>query len=142
VGGNLKLLEMNSDLICVKNTNLIFSKGFYVYKGLDKKTKELLYIGTTIQIPNDRFRWHKANGKNLIFEVIKICENENDMLDYEFQLIQKYKPKLNKISHRKQNLNVLLSDKELESRKGDSHWCQKCLKRHVNVGYKYCYNCS
>lgn len=81
---------MNSDdLICVKNKNLIFSKGFYVYKGLDKKSKELLYIGTTIQVPNDRFRWHRNNGKDLLFDVIKICNDENEMLDCEFDLIQK-----------------------------------------------------
>lgn len=95
-----------------------------------------------LQVPNDRFRWHRNNGKDLLFDVIKICNDENEMLDCEFDLIQKYKPKLNKIIHRKQNLNILLSDKELESRKGNSYWCQKCLKRHVNTGYKYCYNCS
>lgn len=133
---------MESDLLCVKNKNLIFSKGFYIYKGLDKKTKELVYIGTTVQVPNDRFRWHKANGKDLIFEVIKICENQTEMLDLEYDLIKKYNPKLNKIIHRKQNFNVALTKSEIELRKGNKEWCQKCLTRRVNSGYNFCYYCK
>lgn len=133
---------MESDLLCVKNKNLIFSKGFYIYKGLDKKNKELVYIGTTVQVPNDRFRWHKANGKDLIFEVIKICENQTEMLDLEYDLIKKYNPKLNKITHRKQNFNVALTKSEIELRKGNNEWCQKCLTRRVNYGYNFCYYCK
>jgi hypothetical protein len=133
---------MESDLLCAKNKNLIFSKGFYIYKGLDKKTKELVYIGTTVQVPNDRFRWHKANGKDLIFEVIKICENQTDMLDLEYDLIKKYNPKLNKITNRKQNYNVALTKSEIELRKGNNEWCQKCLTRRVNSGYNFCYYCK
>lgn len=35
-----------------------------------------------------------------------------------------------------------LSRGEIDSRKGDVKWCQICLKRHVNPGYKYCFWCS
>lgn len=117
-------------------------KGFYVYKGLSKSTGGLLYIGTTIQIPSDRFRWHKANGKNLTFVVVKVCENESEMLDLEHLLIQKYKPRLNKITNRKQNFNKKLTAEALELRVGDSQWCQSCLKRRVNKGYSKCYYCE
>ena len=79
-----------SDLDKVCEISDINTKGFYVYKGLsiDRNEKryhnKLRYIGTTIQIPADRFRWHKANGKDFLFEIIKICKDENEMLDTEF----------------------------------------------------------
>jgi excinuclease UvrABC nuclease subunit len=117
-------------------------KGFYVYKGLDKKTKELIYIGTTIQKPSDRFRWHKHNGKDLEFHVIKKCDNEKQMLDLEFSLIKEHKPKLNHITHRKQTFNKVLSNEDVKLRVGNSEWCQCCLKRRVNKGYEFCYYCS
>ena len=118
------------------------SKGFYVYKGFDKQTNELVYIGTTIQVPSERFRWHKYHEKDLNFEVIKNCETQEEMLNLEFSLIKELKPKLNKITKRKQNFNKKLSEEELNQRIGDKSWCQKCLKRHVNKGYKFCYYCS
>lgn len=130
-----------NDLEKICETSEIKEKGFYVYKGLSKKGK-LLYIGTTIQIPKDGFRWHKHNGKNFNFEIIKICENENEMLDIEYQLIKKYRPQFNKIKDRKQNFNIPLSEEELENRKGKKEWCQCCLKRHVNPGYEFCYFCE
>lgn len=37
---------------------------------------------------------------------------------------------------------VKLSQKELNSRIGDKKWCQSCLKRRVNPGYKTCFFCS
>lgn len=132
-------MELLIDKIC--EISDCKDKGFYVYKGLSNKGK-LLYIGTTIQVPCDRFRWHKANGKNFIFEIIKICKDENEMLDTEFELIKKFKPLQNKIIKRKQNFNKKLTDEEKYSRVGDKEWCQCCLMRRVNRGYKHCYYCS
>jgi hypothetical protein len=133
-----------SDLEKACEISDITTKGYYVYKGLPKEPegKRLLYIGTTIQIPADRFRWHKANGKDFRFEIIKICKDENEMLETEFQLIRKYSPKHNKIKSRRQNFNVVLSDDELDKRKGSIEWCQSCLKRRVNKGYRKCFYCS
>ena len=131
------------DLIKICEVGDIKSGGFYVYKGLSKEgNHKLKYIGTTIQIPSDRFRWHKSNGKDLLFEIIAICSNQTEMLDLEYRLIKKYNPPLNKIKSRRQNFNVVLSDEELENRIGKAGWCQRCLKRHVNRGYKYCYYCT
>lgn len=117
------------------------TKGFYLYKGYDKVSNEMVYIGTTTQIPSRRFSWHKSNGKDLRFEVIQSFVNADDMLTMEHKLILELKPKLNKITHRKQNLNVKLTQVELDSRKGSKEWCQGCLKRRVNKGYRYCRNC-
>ena len=123
----------------IKSEQKSISK-FTVYKGLlDNK---VVYIGTTIQKPEDRFRWHRSNGKRFQFEIIQQFENEKDMLDLEFKLIKKLHPKYNKITHRRQNLNKKLTAEELQLRIGDSSWCQKCLKRHVNPGYKFCKYCS
>lgn len=131
------------DLNKIVETNDITKKGFYVYVGRSKKGKnKLMYIGTTIQIPSDRFRWHKHNKKDLIFEIIAVCVNQTEMLDLEYNLIRKYKPPMNKIKSRRQNFNVILTKEEIESRKGNKNWYQRCLKRHVNKGYKYCYYCS
>lgn len=88
-------------------TTAFNTKGYYVYSG--KLNNVLVYIGTTTQIPADRFRWHKANGKDLEFEVLHACKDEAEMLDREFELIKKLKPSMNKIKHRKQNLNVKLT---------------------------------
>ena len=137
-----------SDLDKVCEISDINTKGFYVYKGLsiDRNEKryhnKLRYIGTTIQIPADRFRWHKANGKDFLFEIIKICKDENEMLDTEFALIKKYKPICNKITKRKQNFNKKLSNQEKYDRVGVKEWCQSCLTRRVNKGYKFCYYCG
>ena len=116
-------------------------KRHYVYIGLNKKGM-LTYVGTTVQNPEDRFRWHKANGKNLNFFIVFEFDNPKDMLEKEFHLIQLFKPKMNKVTNRPQNLNIKLSDNELESRKNNSEWCQTCLKRRVNVGYKKCFFCE
>lgn len=112
---------------------------YSVYKG--EVNGNVVYIGTTIQVPSERFRWHKYNGKDFKFTVIKQFDNPEDMLDFEFELIQKYNPKFNKIKRRKQNFNAKLTQEDLESRKGDKSWCQSCLKRHVNAGYTKCYYC-
>lgn len=114
---------------------------YYVYIGKDNKNN-IVYVGTTIQKPEDRFRWHKANGKRLNFEVFKQCISQEEMLNTEYELIQKYHPKLNKITNRKQNFNKKLTKEELNKRKGNEHWCQKCLRRRVNKGYKYCFWCN
>lgn len=113
---------------------------YSVYKG--EENGFLVYIGTTMQKPSARFRWHKANGKPLNFTVLHQFDNPEDMLDKEFELIQKYKPALNKIIKRKQNFNAKLSYSQLEARRGDAVWCQCCFKRRVNVGYKKCAFCK
>lgn len=115
------------------------AKKFTVYKG--SLGGVLVYIGTTIQKPADRFRWHKANQKNFNFEVIEQFDNAQDMLDLEFELIKKHNPKFNKITHRKQNLNVKLTQDVLDARVDDKQWCQSCLKRRVNTGYVKCSRC-
>ena len=113
---------------------------YTVYKGELNNT--IVYIGTTVQVPKDRFRWHKANGKDFKFTVLFQFDNEMTMLDVEFELIKQYKPKFNKLVHRKQNLNIKLTDDIINSRKGDKCWCQKCLKRRVTMWHTYCYWCS
>lgn len=116
------------------------SRTFTVYKG--ELAGKIVYIGTTVQEPADRFRWHKANGKDFIFTVLSTHTDEEEMLDQEFTLIQLHKPRFNKITDRKQNFNAKLSADALKAREGDKQWCQKCLKRRVNVGYKHCYWCN
>lgn len=118
---------------------------YLVYLGYSKKDKEhkkIIYVGTTIQHPMSRWYYHSIHGKDLDFVEYKRFDNENDMLDLEFELIKKHKPSLNKITKRKQNFNVELTEDVLEQRKGDEQWCQCCLKRRVNKGYRYCYWCS
>ena len=127
-------LEKNTVDTCIKD-----GRNYHVYFGRDKNDK-LVYIGTTIQEPEARWRWHRNNGKNLRFEIHKTFDNKNDMLLLEFELIKLYKPKLNKITGRPQNLNVKLTKNELESRKGNKEWCQSCLKRRAKNG-DYCGHC-
>jgi len=113
---------------------------YTVYKG--ERNGKLVYIGTTIQDPSARFRWHKANGKDLQFTVLSQFDNADSMLDEEFRLVKQHKPKMNKITHRKQNLNVALTQAELDARKGLKEWCQCCLRRRVNKGYSRCMRCG
>lgn len=125
-----------------RSTNALADrKGFTVYFGYDKRTGELVYIGTTVQVPKDRFRWHKHNGKDLRFEVHKQYPDEQSMLDAEFELIRQHNPRLNKITARKQNMNRRLTQDQLDARRGDAQWCQSCLKRRVNPGYTKCMRC-
>lgn len=111
-----------------------------VYKG--EKNGKLIYIGTTIQVPTERFRWHKYNGKDLDFTVLSTHTTPEAMLDEEWRLIQLHKPKMNKITKRKQNFNGKLSQEELDARKGITEWCQCCLRRRVNKGYTKCMYCE
>lgn len=111
-----------------------------VYKG--EQDGKVVYIGTTIQKPEDRFRWHKSNGKPFKFTVVARFDNAQQMLAHEYFLIQKHKPKHNKIVHRQQNLNAKLSDEQVAERVGLAGWCQSCLKRRVNEGYSSCRFCS
>ncbi|WP_433886923.1 GIY-YIG nuclease family protein [Pseudomonas vranovensis] len=111
-----------------------------VYKG--ELDGQVVYIGTTIQKPEDRFRWHKANGKPFKFTVVRTFDNSQEMLAEEFRLIQKYKPKFNKIVHRQQNFNGKLSTDQVQERVGLAGWCQSCFKRRVNPGYAACRFCS
>ena len=113
---------------------------YTVYKG--EVNNNIVYIGTTIQKPSDRFRWHKHNGKHFTFTVLHQFDNSEQMLEKEYDLIKLHDPKYNKIKHRKQNLNKKLSNDDLDKRKGDKNWCQSCLKRRVNKGYKFCRWCS
>lgn len=116
------------------------SRVFSVYKGEDRKGR-IVYIGTTIQNPLDRFRWHRHNGKKFNFTVLAQFSNAQSMLDEEFRLIQLHKPMHNKITTRKQNFNVKLTPAQLAARVDDSEWCQSCLKRRVNAGYTKCNYC-
>lgn len=111
-----------------------------VYKG--EVNGEIVYIGTTIQEPAARFRWHKANGKPFKFTVLRTFDNAQEMLAEEFRLIQKHRPKFNKIVDRAQNFNGKLNPDQLAERKGLAGWCQSCLKRRVNKGYTTCFYCS
>jgi len=111
-----------------------------VYKG--EQDGEIVYIGTTIQQPEARFRWHKANGKPFNFTVVARFDNAQQMLAHEHFLIQKHKPKFNKITHRQQNLNRKLSPEQIDERVGLAGWCQTCLRRRVNPGYSACRFCS
>lgn len=115
------------------------TRTYSVYKG--EQNGKIVYIGTTTQEPEARFRWHKANGKPLQFTVLSQHDNQEEMLDVEFLLIQKHRPKFNKITERKQNFNAKLSPEALEARKGCLEWCQGCLKRRVNKGYSRCAWC-
>lgn len=114
---------------------------YSVYEGRFKNNGKLAYIGTTIQKPADRFRWHKANKKDFDFKVLFQYDNPDEMIDMEFKLIKELNPPKNKIKHRKQNLNRQLSQRELNKRVGDNEWCQSCLRRRVNQGYKKCKWC-
>lgn len=111
-----------------------------VYKG--EVGGVIVYIGTTIQEPAARFRWHKANGKPFKFTVLRSFDNAQQMLAEEFRLIQKHKPKYNKITHREQNFNDKLSAEQSAERVGLVGWCQSCLRRRVNAGYTACFYCS
>lgn len=116
---------------------------YVVYIGRSKKNHDnICYIGTTIQYPLSRWYYHKTHHHDFNFEIAFRYDNEKDMLDKEYELIQKYHPSANKITSRPQNYNVPLTTEELESRKGNPEWCQCCLKRRVNEGYRYCYYCS
>lgn len=116
------------------------TRTYSVYKG--EQGVKLVYIGTTIQEPAARFRWHKANGKPFKFTVLAQFDSAQAMLDEEFRLIQLHKPKHNKITHRKQNLNARLNKDEVSARQGVAGWCQICLRRRVNPGYKKCFYCA
>ena len=103
---------------------------------------KVVYVGTTIQHPYSRWYYHSMHGKPFEFKEEFRFDNEQDMLNKEYEMIQKYHPRHNKIINRKQNLNVELTRQELDSRKGNPEWGQCCLKRRVNRGYRYCYYCS
>ena len=115
---------------------------YFGYSKKDKAHKNVVYVGTTIQLPISRWYYHSIHGKNLDFVEMYRFDNEQDMLDKEYEMIKRYRPCMNKITNRKQNLNVELSEEELNARKGDPQWCQCCLRRHVNKGYRYCFYCS
>lgn len=126
----------------LNDTEKFTEKGFYVYQGLSKRGRKLLYIGTTIQVPKERFRWHKYHGKDFLFEVVAVCQDEMHMLDTEFKLIKELNPPANKIKRRMQNLNRKLTDVELSRRFGDANWCQSCLRRRVKENYSTCLWCE
>lgn len=113
---------------------------FSVYVGRRKANGPIVYVGTTTQKPERRFSWHRSNGKNLKFSVVAQCKTAEEMLELERSLIEKHKPELNR--RLKQNLNVMLTNDQLEARKGSAEWCQSCLRRRVNPGYTNCFYCS
>lgn len=109
-----------------------------VYKGF--KNGEIVHIGITTQKPSIRFRTHEKRNLIDYFEIIAEFDSTEDALQLEKELILKHKPKYSK--RIKQNDNRKLTDKSLESRKGNSEWCQSCLKRRISKGYKNCKWCS
>lgn len=111
---------------------------YSVYMG--EQGGQIVYIGTTIQEPAARFRWHKANGKPFKFTVLQQFDNAEAMLAEEERLILLHKPKHNK--RLKQNLNAKLAPEAVQARVGDKSWCQSCLKRRVSAGYSACRWCS
>lgn len=133
-----RVADANANVEQARPTNS--GRTYSVYVG--RRDGKVVYVGTTIQKPQDRWRWHKANGKDLDFELVQQCTDENEMLTLEYELIKKYNPKMNKIKNRKQNLNAKLTPEVLQSRHGDSEWCQCCYRRRVRPGYKVCYYCQ
>lgn len=115
---------------------------YFGYSKKDKDHKTPIYVGTTIQHPMSRWYYHATHGKDLDFVEMFRFDNSDDMLDMEYRMIQMYHPSCNKITKRKQNFNQVLTPEVLESRKGDTEWCQMCLRRHVRPGYKFCWYCS
>lgn len=119
---------------------------FVVYFGYSRKDKsekrKVIYVGTTIQHPMSRWFYHSTHNKNLDFEIAFRFDNAQDMLIKEYEEIKRLRPSMNKIKDRQQNLNVELTKEILETRKGDSEWCQCCMKRRVSKCYRYCYFCS
>ena len=115
---------------------------YYGYSKKDKEKSKVIYVGTTIQHPMSRWYYHSTHKKDLVFDIAFRFDNEKQMLDKEYEEIKRLRPYLNKIKNRPQNFNVALSEEEINERKGNEKWCQCCLKRHVNKGYRYCYFCS
>jgi hypothetical protein len=115
---------------------------YFGYSKKDKDHKTPIYVGTTIQHPMSRWYYHSTHGKDLDFVEMFRFNNSEEMLEKEYELIKKYHPSCNKITKRKQNLNVELTPEVIESRKGSDEWCQCCYRRRVNKGYRYCYYCS
>lgn len=112
---------------------------YTVYAGYDTNGK-LVYIGSTTQKPNVRFNHHRYTGKKLEFEVLKQFSSREEMVKYEQSMMDKHKPAQNKRKEALSNLPV--TPEELKRRKSDPTWCKSCLRRHVNKGYEYCYNCE
>lgn len=111
---------------------------YSVYVG--KWKGDIVYVGITMQVPKRRFQWHKSNGKDLDFEVIESGLDKSAAEERESELIALHSPTLNRrgmtlpASH--------LTESELKARKGNDWWCQKCLRRHVNAGFKVCGWCA
>lgn len=109
-----------------------------VYKGITNG--EIVHIGITTQDPKVRFRTHEKRKLIERFEVIEKFEDVADALLLERKLIEEYNPKYSK--RLKQNDNRKLAASTVNERVGEKEWCQKCLKRRVNRGYKICFYCS
>lgn len=109
-----------------------------VYKGITNGA--IVHVGITTQDPKVRFRTHEKRKLIDTFEVIAEFEDVADALRVERELIEQYKPKYSK--RLKQNDNRKLAAASIKDRKGNKEWCQKCLRRRVNKGYKKCMWCS
>ena len=111
---------------------------YRVYLGYSGDTVE--YVGLTSQKPERRFSWHKSNGKRLRFEVVFVSDCEVAAKEEEDRLILLHLPTLNKrgICLPKSHL----TKQEVETRLSSGKWCQVCLRRHVNRGYKICLWCE
>ena len=64
---------------------------YYGYSRKDKAHEKVIYVGTTIQHPISRWYYHSIHGKDLDFVEAFRYDNENDMLDKEYEMIQKLK---------------------------------------------------
>ena len=98
------------------------------------------YVGMTSQKPERRFSWHRSNGKRLRFEVVFSSDCEVAAKEEEDRLILLHLPTLNK-----RGINLPkshLTKQEIADRLESGRWCQKCLRRRVNHGYKICLWCE
>lgn len=111
-----------------------------VYIGYKKG--QPVYVGTTVQKPEDRFRKHRSSGKRLKFVVVTEHPTVEEMLAEEFRLIKELNPPLNKRVNGPQNFNKKLTPEQLQARVGDPEWCPCCLKRRKRPGYKNCSHCK
>lgn len=141
---DLTVLEKNSGWVSIRleqaREDEYKPHSYVVYVGRATPGGDIVYVGSTSQKPEDRFRWHRANEKDLHFTVVAAFDNADDMVLEEQRLIDINKPVLNK--RQKAIHNAPLTQDKLESRKGDKGWCQGCLRRRVNRGYKFCMWCA
>lgn len=118
-----------------------YRRGYFVYTG--HKDGELMYIGTTMRIADERFTQHRLEGMDLDFRVIASLDNADDMWDLEHELIQHFKPTLNKNKEYRQGLPIcgglLDRPKDLDL---NTTWCPFCGHTGQRIIYGYCDYCG